>query len=106
MIACGRTLSHYISACRKSGGNLYQRQFHADVTKTLGRLTISLTKLMSVVEENPGKFLIVSIEQKMGNFIFDLNLKDQKMFGMDNKIDCIVRKFLETAENNYELTTR
>ena len=61
---------------------------------------------MSVVEENPGKFLIDSIEQKNVILIFDLNLKDQKMFGMDNKIDCIVRKFLETAENNYELTTR
>ena len=50
--------------------------------------------------------MIDSIEQKNVILIFDLNLKDQKMFGMDNKIDCIVRKFLETAENNYELTTR
>ena len=46
-------------------------------------------------------------DKEKKNSIFDLTLKDQKMFGMDNKIDCIVRKFLDTtAENNYELTTR
>lgn len=77
---------------------MYRKESHNEVTKTLGQLTVSLSKLSSTIDENPGKVFRV--------FVFLKKFLDQKIFGLDNKIDCIVRKFSDRADENYQLSLR